>query len=627
MNEPGMRAGVDLGEVRRKYREERDKRLAGERGIRELEGDLLRYVQDPYSPIAPREPLRDEVEVAILGAGFSGLAAAANMKLAGFDKVRLIDSAGDVGGVWYWNRYPECKCDVDSRIYLPLLEETGYVPTMRYAPAPEILEHARRIARHYDLYAHALFHTTITELAWDEERDRWHVRTDRGDDVISQFVVICNGPMSQVKLPDLPGLDTFQGASFHTARWDYDYTGGSPTDPELSKLNDKRVGFVGTGATGLQCVAPLGRASEHLYLFQRTPSTVGVRNNGPIDADHVRALPKGWQRKWQEAFTRMQSGLPVDEDPIKDGWTDVWQALYRSPTYAGLTGAELAAERDRVDYMKMQAIRDRIDSIVRDRATADGLKPYYNYMCKRGGWHDEYLQTFNRPNVTLVDTAGRGVERVTERGLVANDEEYPLDCIIFGTGFEVELSGRLRLGFDIYGTGGVPITERWGAGLRTFHGLMVAGFPNLLVTPGLNSQAVVTANVVHMAVEYAEHFGYIAGTMKQRGIEVFDVSEEAEAEWVQTILDRRRDRTEYLEACTPGRYNNEGDLRARPPENTLYGGGPIEYFALLEAWRDQGGLAGLRLKRPGRNTWQAPVPLDRPVATEDAASALVGEAA
>jgi cyclohexanone monooxygenase len=619
------RSSVDLDEVRRKYREERDKRLAAARGIRELQGDLLRYIEDPYSSVTPRGALHDEVDVAILGAGFSGLVAAVNMKAVGFSKVRLIDSAGDVGGVWYWNRYPECKCDVDSLIYMPLLEETGYVPTMKYAPAPEILEHARRIARHYDLYEHAVFHTTITELAWDDDIDRWHVRTDRGDDIAAQFVAICNGPMSKVKLPDLPGLDSFKGESFHTARWDYGYTGGSPTDSSLTKLHDKKVGFLGTGATGLQCVAPLGQSSEHLYLFQRTPSTVGVRDNGPVSADQVRAFPKGWQRKRQEIFTRMQTGLPVDDDPIKDGWTDLFHHLYRSPTYAGLTGAELKAERDRVDFMKMQAIRDRIDSIVKDPETAESLKPYYNYQCKRAGWHDEYLDTFNRPNVTLVDTAGRGVERITENGVVANGREYLLDCLIFGTGFEVELSGRLRLGFDIYGRHGLPITKKWGDGLRTLHGLMISGFPNLFIMPGLNSQAVVTTNVIHMATEYAEHFAYIAGTMKRRGIEVFDPFEQAEKEWVQTIIDRRQDRTEYLEACTPGRANNEGDVRARPRENTLYGGGPVQYFEMLRAWRDQGELAGLQLKRAGEMESTERVRGIVPAPTADAASALAGD--
>jgi cation diffusion facilitator CzcD-associated flavoprotein CzcO len=585
-----------LSVMREKYKVERDKRLsAGKRQIQEVTGDLLSFLDDPFLPKASREPIIDEVEVACVGAGFAGLLVGARFKEAGFKHVRLIDTAGDVGGVWYWNRYPEAKCDVHSLIYLPLLEETGYIPSTRYAPAPEIAKHAQRIARHYELYKDALFHTGVVDITWEVSQAKWRLKTDRGDSMLARFVVLCNGMLSRVKLPDIPGITSFKGESFHTSRWDYTYTGGSPTNSNLENLNDKVVGFIGTGATGLQCVAPLGRSAKKLYVFQRTPSTIGQRNNGPIDPEVVRSFGPGWQKRLQENFTAINFGKAVGEDLLPDGWTDLFLDLYNSPTYAGLKGAELAAEKERVDFKKMELIRQRIDSIVEDPATAERLKPYYNYLCKRAGWHDEYLPTFNLPNVELVDTQGAGVERVDEDGIIANGKHYDLDCLIFGTGFETETGGRLRLGFNVVGRKGISLVEKWKGGLATLHGLVSAGFPNLFITPGINSQAVVTTNVVHMTEEYAAHFAFVARAILEQGKDVFDVAPEAEAAWVRTIIDRRIDKTAFLEACTPGRNNYEGNAKARPIQNTVFGGGPLEYFALLKSWRDSKNLPGLRL--------------------------------
>ncbi|MFT4011826.1 MAG: NAD(P)/FAD-dependent oxidoreductase [Paracoccus sp. (in: a-proteobacteria)] len=577
-----------------RYREERDRRqVFSGRGALELTGDLAGYLDDPYTQAKPRAPLNDEVDVLCIGAGFAGLLAGARLREAGLGRIRLVDSAGDVGGVWYWNRYPEAKCDVESLIYMPLLEELDYVPTLRYATAPEIGAHARRIAEHYRLYDDALFHTTVTELRWDDALEKWHVLTDRGDDIVTKYLLICNGPLSKVKLPDIPGIDDFKGKAFHTSRWDYDYTGGGPTDPRMPGLADKRVGFVGTGATGLQCVAPLAASSGELLVFQRTPSTVAVRDNRPLDAAEIRAWPKGWQKRRQENFTRINFGQPVEEDLIQDGWTDLYGTLYASPTYRGLTGEELAAEKERVDFMMMERIRARIDATVTDPGTAERLKPYYNYLCKRPGFHDEYLAAFNSPNVTLVDTGGGGVERMTETGVVAGGQLHELDCLIFGTGFETETAGRLRLGFEVFGRGGLDLREKWKAGLTTQFGMAIARFPNLFLIPGVNGQAVVTANVVHMTQEYVAHIAHVIGLAEARGARTVEVTDAGEKAWVDTILARRIDRTAFLEACTPGRYNYEGNLAARPLQNTTFGGGPVEYFEILRKWREGADHAGV----------------------------------
>lgn len=586
-----------LEAARARYREERDKRLGrgGGRGITEIVGDLKRYLDDPFLKPVPRVPLHDEVDVLCIGAGFAGLLMAARMREAGVEKVRLVDSAGDVGGVWYWNRYPEAKCDVDSLIYMPLLEETGYVPKWRYAPAPEIGEHARRIARHFGLYEHALFHTSVEEIVWDEALGRWHVHTDRGDDILAQFVVTCNGPMSKVKLPEIPGIESFKGHSFHTSRWDYDYTGGGPEDPKLDKLRDKVVGLIGTGATGLQCVGPLGQSAKHFYLFQRTPSSVGVRNNRRYDPSEIADFAPGWQKRRQENFTKINFGDPVEEDMVQDGWTDIYASLNSSPRFAGLSGAERALEKERIDLEKMESIRNRIDSIVTDPETAEKLKPWYSYMCKRPGFHDEYLPTFNLPNVTLVDTQGAGVEAVDETGVIVNGEKIELDCLIYGTGFETETGGKLRMGFDVIGKHGVSLADKWREGMTTMHGITVSGFPNLFIIPGLNAQAVVTTNVVHMTSEYAQHIAYIVRTLREKGATKFELTAAAEAEWVDTIVKRRVDMTAFLDACTPGRYNYEGNTGARPIQNAVFGGGAMEYFGILAAWRDTGALPGLAL--------------------------------
>jgi cation diffusion facilitator CzcD-associated flavoprotein CzcO len=606
MEEPSKVSNADLQHARERYRIERDKRMKrSQPGTPEydLGANISRYLEDPFTKPTPRAAVTDEVEVVCVGAGFAGLLVCANMRKAGFTRVRLIDSAGDVGGVWYWNRYPEAKCDVDSLVYMPLLEETGYIPTMKYAAAPEIGEHARRIARHYELYEHALFHTSVTAVVWDENLNWWHVRTDRGDSVLAQFVVLALGPLSKVKLAGIPGVDSFQGKSFHTSRWDYEYTGGTPTDNKLDRLKDKIVGFIGTGATGLQCVAPLAESAKQLFVFQRTPSTVGPRNNGPIDADKVARLPSGWQARRQDNFTAINFGLPVEEDLVQDGWTDLYRDLLASPSYSGLSDKAKALEMERIDFKKMERIRTRIDAIVTNPDVAAKLKPQYSYLCKRPGWHDEYLPAFNRPNVTLIDTDGAGVEAITPRGVMVGSKEYPLDCLIYGTGFETETLPNGRIGIDVIGRGGVTLADKWANGVTTLHGLTIAGFPNFFVIPAHSGQAVLTTNVVHMSGKYAEHIAYIAMEVRDKGAEAFELTAGAEADWVRTILERRIDSTEFLKACTPGRNNNEGQVEARPVQNTLFGGSAPEFFVLLQDWRSTGRLSGFALygnKRPVR---------------------------
>ena len=340
-------------------------------------------------------------------------------------------------------------CDIESYIYFPLLEETGYMPVQRYSKAPEIREHCVRIAQKFDLYPRALFSTQVTSLDWDAEVARWMVVTDRGDRVRARFVVLTTGPLNRPKLPEIPGIETFAGHSFHTSRWDYDYTGGSATEP-MDRLAGKRIGIIGTGATAIQCVPPLARSAGHLYVFQRTPSSVDARDNAPTDPQWVETLKPGWQRERMENFTAQFTAQLPPDDKVHDGWTVLARAV-REKLGNNPQGLDPGTLLEQADFEKMAQIRDRIDAIVADPATADALKPWFSLYCKRPCFHDEYLQVFNRDNVTLVDTEGRGVERVTPTGLVVAGREYPLDCLIYATGFEVAGSYAKRSGMEIRG--------------------------------------------------------------------------------------------------------------------------------------------------------------------------------
>ena len=415
--------GFDPSEIKARYLHERDKRLRedGNEQYVEVTADFSRYIEDPYvQPGFTRDPIFSDVEVTLVGGGFGGLLMGARLREAGYESIRLVEKAGDVGGTWYWNRYPGAACDVESYVYLPLLEEMGNIlPSTKYPFAPEILEHSQRIARHFNLYEDALFQTGITELRWEEETNRWIVRTDRGDEFRTQYIAMANGPLNRPKLPGIPGINEFKGYTFHTSRWDYQYTGGDSTG-NMHNLNDKVVGIIGTGATAVQCIPHLGASAKHLYVFQRTPSSVDVRNNRPTDPEWVKALKPGWQQERMENFNVCVEGGNVDVDLVQDGWTNIFRNLTGSVARQAaeklgrrLTPQERGQLMELADYNQMNDVRSRVDSIIEDVAVAEKLKPWYRQFCKRPCFHDEYLPTFNRPNVTLVDTDGRGVERLT----------------------------------------------------------------------------------------------------------------------------------------------------------------------------------------------------------------------
>ena len=595
-------AGLDFDPdaLRARYRAERDRRLRPDANAQyaEAKGDFRHYVDDPYvAPGFTREAVADAVDVVVIGGGFGGLLAAARLREAGVADIRIIEKGGDFGGAWYWNRYPGAQCDIESYIYLPLLEETGYLPKEKYSFAKEIRAHARRIGETFDLYRSALFQTEISELRWLEDESRWLVATSREDRLKARYVVMSSGPLNRPKLPGLPGIEGFRGHSFHTSRWDYGYTGGD-SEGGLDKLAGKKVAIIGTGATAIQCVPHLGRHARQLYVFQRTPSSVDLRGNRPTDPAWAATLEPGWQKRRMENFNTLVSGGHQDEDMVSDGWTDIIRNLGAAGAArrrdTAMSPEELGRELELADFRKMNQIRARVDALVEDPKTAEALKPWYRQFCKRPTFNDDYLPTFNRPNVTLVDTLGRGVDRVTGTGLVAGGVEYEVDCIIFATGFEVGTAYTRRAGFEIHGRNGVTLTDHWSGGRKTLHGFYSHGFPNCFHL-GI-TQNTLTPNFPHMLDEQARHVAQVVREAELRQARKVEPTAAAETAWVETIKATALNNLQFRSDCTPGYYNGEG----RTGEGAglfdgLYGPGSDAFFRLAKAWRDEGALAGLEV--------------------------------
>jgi cation diffusion facilitator CzcD-associated flavoprotein CzcO len=596
--DPARRGGIDTDALRRKYAQERDKRLRpdGNDQYLRLSGEYARYLDDPHTPLTERAPRTDHRTVVCVGGGFAGLVTGARLREAGVD-VRIIEKGGDFGGTWYWNRYPGAQCDTASMVYLPLLEETGHMPTEKYVHGPEILSHCRRIARQFGLYDDALFHTEVTGLTWDEARAVWVIDTSRGDRLTARFVVLGTGPLSVPKLPGIPGIGSFRGHSFHTTRWDYDYTGGNPDGAPMSGLADKRVGIIGTGATAVQCVPHLARACRELYVFQRTPSSVDRRDNHPIDQRWFAEIATpGWQQRWLENFTANQAGGTAEEDLVQDGWTDIARRVRSRIAALPLedrSPATMLAAYEQSDFEKMEEIRARADDIVSDPATAQRLKAWYRQLCKRPCFHDAYLQAFNNPGTHLIDTDGKGVQQITPSGVVVAGREYELDCIIYASGFEVGTPYARRAGFEVTGRGGGTLSEHWDGGMRTLHGVHARGFPNLLFvqpTQGAN----LISNIPHNIVDSARTIAVTVRHALAQGLATVEPSQEAEDAWV-TLLASGPGSIIGGADCTPGYYNGEG----QDPGVFLghgYPYGASAYFAYIDQWRTSGAFEGLEFR-------------------------------
>lgn len=601
----------DPDALRAKYAYERDRRIrpAGRAQYVGTDGRFEKYSEDPWSdPNFRRPALSDHSTVIIAGGGFGGLLLGARLVQQGVTDVRIIEVGGDFGGTWYWNRYPGAMCDIEAHIYMPLLEELNYVPKHRYAYADELLELSQRIGKEFGLYDKACFQTSITAASWRSQDQRWIIETDRDDRLSADYFVLSCGRQSLPKLPNVPGIDTFSGHIFHSSRWDYAYTGGSGGG-RLEGLFDKRVGVVGTGATALQIVPAVAPDAKELLVFQRTPSTVGWRGQCPTDENWVDMAEPGWQRKRRENFQSLvQLGSGADAvrptvDMVNDGWTNYFEVLseraekVRERLGREPSPEELATLSEINDFRLMNLIRARVDEHVDDKETAEALKPWYRWWCKRPGWHDDYLAAFNRENVTLVDTAGQGIERFTPSGVVVGGNEYRLDCLVMATGFESGISYDRLAGFDVEGCGAL-LSEHWRDGVRTLHGMSTDKFPNLFFTGG-NPQTASAVNAVHLLDEQACYVAHAIGSAHRRPERQIEASTEAVDAWVEEIMSSPQNASmlAFYAECTPGYYNAEGTAKSSTDlfSGGRYGPGPLAYYALLERWREDDRLDGYHL--------------------------------
>ena len=582
---------LSLEEAREKYRIEREKRLRadGIRQYKELKGDYEEFDRDPYvEPGFTRDAVIEDVDVVIVGGGFGGMIEAANLTKAGITNFRIIEKAGDFGGTWYWNRYPNAACDVESYVYLPLLEDTGYMPTEKYAKAPEIFAYCQLLGRTFDLYRGALFQTEVEDMRWDESRKRWNVMTSRSDVLSAKFIVIAGGVLHKAKLPGIPGIETYAGRAFHTSRWDYSYTGGS-SQSLMEKLADKRVGIIGTGATAVQVVPKLAEAAKDLFVFQRTAACVGVRNNKPTDPEWFKSLKPGWQAERTRNFTQAVTGAQPAVDMIDDEWTKMnWVDTRKLPE-----NDEEALELERIDFENMERVRQRIADVIKDPATAELMMPWYSQSCKRPCFHDEYLPAFNRPNVHLVDTDGKGVNEINESGVIVNGVEYPVDLLIFASGFEVTTGYTHRLGFDPKGRNGVSLSEAWAEGPATLHGVLSNGFPNMFMISTV--QGAQATNFVHSITEAAQHVAFLIEQCVKGDIATIEPETAAQDNWFETLFAQLWGIARYNATCTPGYLNSEGGGDMRSARAIAWMTSVLGFAEYVENWRQQGDLAGLTL--------------------------------
>ncbi len=585
-----------------RYIQERDKRLRPDMNSQYIEvtADFSDYVNDPYADAsADRAPRAEDTDVLIIGGGFGGILCAARLKEQGFEDMIVVEKGSDFGGCWYWNRYPGIRCDTESYVYMPLLEELGYIPQDKYARGSEIREHIVRVAKHYELYKSACFQTEVQGVQWVESEKRWQVKTDKGDVFKAQFLLMANGPLDRPKLPGIPGINEFKGHTFHTSRWDYNYTGGD-FNGGLTGLADKKVGVIGTGATGVQCIPFIAESAQHLYVFQRTPAAVDHRDNRPTDPDWAASLQPGWQAERKDNFNHWVTGAPLAEDMIDDGWTKIGRLLDPTASWAvpevgrALTTEEGEYISDILDDKAMNGIRDWIDEVVDDPQVAERLKPWHRRWCKRPLFHDEYYPTFNRPNVTLVDSNGQGVERLTETGVVVGGVEYELDCLIFATGFEVGTEYRRRAGYDVEGRDGLTLSDYWSSGMRTLNGMNMRHFPNCFyIGFGQNANA---TNFCFILDEQAQHAAYILAQASDRGASTVEPEEAAIEAYIEEVQPTSISQLKFWVDCTPSYMNGEGDNE--DPNGffaNLHPAGTVGFYNKLRAWRVEGSLQGLEL--------------------------------
>ncbi|KAI8931842.1 hypothetical protein NX059_010748 [Plenodomus lindquistii] len=625
--------------TRAKYIEERNKRIRSEGAAQFIKvSETARFshlADDPWvdhehlNALPSPLPSGAFVKFLIVGAGYGGLLLAVRLIQAGFsaDDIRLVDHAGGFGGTWYWNRYPGLMCDIESYVYMPLLEETGYMPRQKYSHGPELREQAERIAEMWHLQDKCLFRAKTESAEWSEAEKRWTVRItekrgpigkENARDVVvkAQYLLSASGALNHPHMPNVPGVNDFNNKVFHAARWDYNVTGGAPNDWSLDKLKDKRVGVIGTGATAIQVVPQLAKWAKQLYVFQRTPSSVDVRgqkDTDPLEWEKMTAK-KGWQKERSENLISYQMNTPNGDNMVNDSWTRMpaYAAAFGSPGIVGLDKMpEHVTRMHEWDVERSERVRARVDEIVKNKATAEKLKAWYPVWCKTPTFHDDYLPAFNQPNVQLVDTDGKGIDRLTENAVVSGGTEYPVDVLVLGTGFASPVAGNgspaYRAGMKIFGRDHLSIDDKWTQkGASTLHGVATHDFPNLFFLGA--SQGGITVNIRYVLDTQASHIANLLSKAEQENGQgagdktTVEVTTEAEEAWSAEILARAGWYIGLL-GCTPGFLNNEGENEKRTEtadqikaaRGAPWGEGMLSYCKQLKDYIEQGYRSGLEV--------------------------------
>jgi cation diffusion facilitator CzcD-associated flavoprotein CzcO len=635
-----LHAAERVLEVQKIYHEERDKRLRTDGAAQYVDLATSEKFQNIYRDIWADQIVPDaggpvlvdgsRTKVLVLGAGYGGLLSTVRMIEAGVnaDNIWIVDSAGGYGGTWYWNRYPGAMCDVESYIYMPLLEELGYMPKHKYSYAPELRDHAEKVATKWGLRDRTFFQTTVESLTWDDEKLEWMVKlvcAKPGRDkqelrVRSQFVVTAAGVLNWPKVPKIPGIERFQGHVFHTSRWDYAYTGGTDKEdhPALVNLKGKRVGIIGTGATAIQVVPELAKWAKELFVFQRTPSAIDRRDQRETDAAWWQSETKervGWQKARRENFNMFVSNAPRPPvNLVSDGWTKMpaYSALVGSPATIGMTSVPAyVANLYALDLPRSERVRARVEEIVEDSDTAEKLKAWYPTWCKRPCFHDDYLPSFNQPHVKLVDTDGRGVDSLYEHGIYFNGVEYPLDLLILSTGFQSPLIGSPanRAHISVTGRNGRSLDEKWNDGIATLHGVFTHDFPNLFWQGP--AQTGLTSNQTFLLDEMSTHVASIIVSATRKAVNApekasfaIEPTDEAEKSWTHEILARAA-ASAGMAGCTPSYFNLEGEVdriaekgqeaQMKAARGGIWGHGIADFTNVIRKWRAQGDLQGIEI--------------------------------
>ncbi|KAL2071193.1 hypothetical protein VTL71DRAFT_12428 [Oculimacula yallundae] len=623
--------------LQEKYKQERDARI-NEKGLAQYldKTKTAVYIQhdDPWveagTPVQQPIPDGGHVKIVIFGAGFGGLCAAGRALIEGsassIDDILIIDRAGGFGGTWWHNRYPGLMCDVESYLYLPLLEETGYMPTRKYASGEEIRKYSDLLAQHFTLHKRAMFQTSGDTLTWDDASSIWKceviARPKGGAEsrvkFTADYVVLASGGFTEPKIPDVPGLKEYKDKMLHTGRWNYGITGGSPGNPVLSGLEGKKVAIIGTGATAIQAVPAIAKYAGDLYVFQRTPSAVDYRENRDTDPEEWKtkiATGKGWQTRRGEnmqAHTEGKDNLP-DEDWVSDGFT-------KMPSISGAWGSSTVLKPEdlqgylemmhQLDAVRSDRVRQRVLDVVKDQETAKALQAWYPGWCKRPTYHDDYLEAFNSPNVHLVNTAPLGVTSLTATGILHNDTEYPIDVIIWSTGYGSPSAESLagKAGITVLGRDGIKMEEKYQkAELLTLHGIIANGFPNMFF-PGF-SQAGVGVNQTQRLDEQSTQMAYMIreaecrsktsqnGTSNSVAKTVIEPTAEGCEDWANQCASKAH-LFATMAGCTPSYFNAEGAMDkmeklAGSARLAMWGQGYLSYARILQEWRRSGQLEGL----------------------------------